>query len=70
MLAVQAPVSDWEYNATLPKTASMIDLASKIMMTCRDLDTCPTHLYNATLPKTASMIDLASKIMMTCLALT
>ncbi|XP_027093588.1 uncharacterized protein [Coffea arabica] len=30
----RAPVSDWEYNATLPKTASMIDLASKIMMTC------------------------------------
>lgn len=40
-LAVQAPVSDREYNATLPQTASMIDLAFKMINEGKGLELMP-----------------------------
>jgi len=40
-LIVQAPVSDREYNATLPHTASMIDLAAKMISEGRGLELMP-----------------------------
>ncbi|XP_027165409.1 UPF0613 protein PB24D3.06c [Coffea eugenioides] len=38
---LQAPVSDREYNATLPETASMIDLASKMISEGRGSELMP-----------------------------
>ncbi|KAI5650599.1 hypothetical protein M9H77_36604 [Catharanthus roseus] len=38
---LQAPVSDREYNATLPQTASMIDLASKMISEGQGLELMP-----------------------------
>lgn len=40
-LIVQAPVSDREYHATLPHTASMIDLAAKMISEGRGLELMP-----------------------------
>ncbi|KAL6839098.1 hypothetical protein ACP4OV_031152 [Aristida adscensionis] len=38
---LQAPVSDREYRATLPETAEMIDLASKMIIEGRGMDLMP-----------------------------
>lgn len=38
---VQAPVSDREYRATLPETAAMIDLASKMISEGRGSELMP-----------------------------
>ena len=40
-LNVQAPVSDREYMATLPKTAAMIDLASSMIKEGQGSDLMP-----------------------------
>lgn len=37
----QAPVSDREYRATLPETAAMIDLASKLISEGKGSDLMP-----------------------------
>lgn len=52
LLDVQAPVSDREYNATLPKTASMIDLASKMISEGRGSELMP-RVANPDVPITA-----------------
>lgn len=38
---VQAPVSDREYKATLPETAAMIDMASKMISEGRGSELMP-----------------------------
>ncbi|KAG4906481.1 hypothetical protein JHK82_055123 [Glycine max] len=37
-VALKAPVSDWEYQATLPHTTSIIDLAAKMISEGRGLE--------------------------------
>ena len=51
-LIVQAPVSDREYQATLPHTASMIDLAAKMISEGRGLELMPMEA-DPTAPITA-----------------
>jgi hypothetical protein len=41
LISLQAPVSDREYRATLPETAEMIDLASKMISEGRGMDLMP-----------------------------
>ena len=48
-LIVQAPVSDREYQATLPHTASMIDLAAKMISEGRGLELMPIVHQSLTL---------------------
>lgn len=48
----QAPVSDREYRATLPETASMIDLASKMISEGKGSDLMPREA-NSDAPITA-----------------
>ncbi|KQK20361.1 UPF0613 protein PB24D3.06c isoform X1 [Brachypodium distachyon] len=49
---LQAPVSDREYRATLPETAEMIDLASKMISEGRGMDLMPREA-NSDAPITA-----------------
>ena len=49
---VQAPVSDREYRATLPETASMIDLASSMISEGRGSELMPREA-DPTAPITA-----------------
>lgn len=41
MLMNQSPVSDREYRATLPETASMIDLAATMIKEGKELELMP-----------------------------
>ena len=52
LIDIQAPVSDREYQATLPHTASMIDLAAKMISEGRGLELMPMEA-DPTAPITA-----------------